>query len=69
MCSVYNPLPAEGKAQGLSPNEGPFRLDDEQSYASVACGEASSLPQDCGRASRYDREPRIANSRGTSRPA
>lgn len=45
MCSAYNSLPAEGKAQGLSPSEGPFSLDDEQSYATWRAAKLAAYPR------------------------
>ncbi len=45
MCSVYNPLPAREKAEAFSPSEGPFSLNDEESYAAWRSAKLAADPK------------------------
>jgi hypothetical protein len=45
MCSLNKPLASTGTAAGLEPDEGPFSLKDEKSYAAWRGGKLAAYPK------------------------
>lgn len=45
MCSFYNPLAVGGAAARLEPDEGPFSLKDEESYAAWRAAKLAAYPK------------------------